>query len=101
MIDDVCQQQMSAEAKHPGPAASLSRSEVLTLALFGQWSEFKSERGFYCYAHTHLRAAFPTLPCREQLNRLIRQQHDALVAVSQMLVDCLPELHGLYERAHP
>jgi hypothetical protein len=41
------------------------RSEVVTLAVFGQWSQFESERGFYRYAQRHLRSAFPTLPERE------------------------------------
>jgi hypothetical protein len=79
MVDDFCKLSLPADL-HPGPQAALSRSEVVTLALFGQWQGFGSERGFYRYAQRHLRAAFPSLPTREQYNRQIRRQHAALVA---------------------
>ena len=45
MADDFCQTALPPEL-HPGPQAALSRSEVVTLALFGQWQGFGSERGF-------------------------------------------------------
>jgi hypothetical protein len=41
----------------PSPRASLSESEVLTLAVFARWSRFNSERDFYRYADTTLREA--------------------------------------------
>ena len=62
MIDDFCQSHGLAEKHRPGPAASLSCSGVVTLAVFGQWGQFKSERAFYRYAESHLRAAFPPCP---------------------------------------
>src|SRR5947209_14992858 len=86
MIDDFCQSRGFDEKPGPGPAASLSCSEVLTLAVFGQWAQFPSERAFYRYALRHLRAAFPTLPKREQFNR---QQRDVIVAFSLFLVEPL------------
>ena len=46
MADDFCKTSLPSEP-HPGPQAALSRSEVVTLALFGQWQSFGSERGFY------------------------------------------------------
>jgi hypothetical protein len=79
MVDDFCKTALPAESQ-PGPQAALSRSEVLTLAIFGQWQGFGSERGFYRYAQRHLRRAFPQLPTREQFNRQMRRHHDALVA---------------------
>ena len=78
MIDDFDQRHQPPEASRPDPAASLSRSEVVTLALFGQWACFRSERAFYRYALRHLRPAFPQLPSREQFNRLQRQPRDAI-----------------------
>ncbi len=72
MVDDFCQSELEPERPRPGPQASLSRSEVITLALFGQWVQFKSERAFARYAHQHLREAFPQLPDRSQFNRLQR-----------------------------
>ncbi|HYQ83904.1 MAG TPA: transposase, partial [Rubrobacter sp.] len=55
-----------------GPDASLSPSEVATLAIFARWARFGSERDFYRYAQAKLRNAFPTLPERSQFNRLVR-----------------------------
>jgi hypothetical protein len=48
MVDDFCKASLPPES-HPGPQAALSRSEVVTLAMFGQWQGFGSERGFYRY----------------------------------------------------
>src|SRR5256886_1234093 len=88
MVDDFCQTSLPPEP-HPDPQAALSRSEVVILALFGQWQGFGSERGFYRYAQRHLRAAFPSLPAREQYNRQVRRQHAALVAFFLHLVHLL------------
>jgi hypothetical protein len=97
MIDDFCQSHGFAEKHRPGPAASLSCSEVVTLAVFGQWARFPSERAFYRYAVGHLRAAFPTLPEREQFNRLQRGYRDVIVAFSLFLVEQMHAQHCLYE----
>ena len=59
-------------AIHPGRPAALWPSEVLTLAVFGQWAQFPSERACSRSADHHLRPAFPTRPCRPQLHRLLR-----------------------------
>jgi hypothetical protein len=80
MIDDFCQLEGFDQKHCPGPQASLSCSEVITLALFGQWGQFPSERAFYRYAQHHLRPAFPQLPHRSQFNRLLRKFHDAITA---------------------
>ena len=84
-------------APHPGPAPALSVSEVVTLALFGQWRHFGGERAFYRYAQRHLRAAFPTLPHRSQYNRLLRRCQDALVAVGHRLAQRLDARTCAYE----
>jgi len=55
MVDDFCKTSLPPE-QHPGRQATLSRSEAVTLALFGQWQGVGSERGFYRYAQRHLRA---------------------------------------------
>jgi hypothetical protein len=65
---------------HPGPVASLSASEVVTLALFAQWPQFPSEAAFYRYAAKHLRPLFPTLPSRAQFNRLVRHHTATITA---------------------
>jgi hypothetical protein len=61
MADDFCKYQLPPE-QTPGPKASLTRSEVVTLALFGQWNRFSSERGFYRYASKHLVLLSPPCP---------------------------------------
>jgi hypothetical protein len=96
MVDDFCKTALPPEP-HPGPPATLSRSEVVTLALFGQWQRFGSARGFYRSAQRHLRAAFPSLPTREQFNRQVRQQHTALVAFFLHLVRLLAAQRCAYE----
>jgi hypothetical protein len=70
MVDDFCQVHHFDEASHPGPAAALSCEEVVTLAMYGQWVQFPSERAFYRYAAHHLRGAFPTLPDRAPVQSL-------------------------------
>src|SRR5262245_19759058 len=96
MADDFCKTVLLPEP-HPGPQATLSRSEIVTLAIFGQWQGFGSERGFYRYAQRHLRRAFPQLPTREQFNRQVRQQHEAIVAFFLGLVQLLAARHCPYE----
>ena len=96
MADDFCKTSLPPEPQ-PGPQAALSRSEVVTLALFGQWQSFGSERGFYRSAQRHLRAALPSLPTREQCNRHVRQQSAALGAFFLHLVRLLAAQRCAYE----
>ena len=96
IVDDWCKTSLPPET-HPGPHAALTRSEVVTLAIFGQWQGFGSERGFYRYAQRHVRTAFPTLPTREQFKRQVRQQHDTLVACFLHLVQVVAAQRCPYE----
>jgi hypothetical protein len=96
MADDFCTTSLPPEPP-PGPQAALSRSEVVTLALFGQWQGFGSERGLYRSAPRHLRAAFPSLPTREPYNRQGRRQHAVLVAFVLHLVRLLSAQGGADE----
>jgi|SRR5581483_682122 len=50
MVDDFCQSHPITQDRHPGPQVVLPESEVVTLALFGQWAQFGSKRAFYRYA---------------------------------------------------
>jgi DDE family transposase len=97
MADDFCQAHFFTAKPTPGPMASLQCSEVITLALFGQWVQFPSERAFYRYAQQHLRAAFPQLPNRSQFNRLMRQYRDAITAFDLHLVELMQAREVLYE----
>ena len=55
MADDFCKRQPPRHPA-PGPEASLTESEVITLVIFSQWARFRSERDFYRYAPA---ASFP------------------------------------------
>jgi hypothetical protein len=81
IVDDFCKEHLPEQSK-PGPASGLSRSEVITLAILGQWSRWGSERGFYRFAEQCLRSAFPGLPNRSGYNRLARAQADAIARLS-------------------
>lgn len=61
------------EPPRPGPAPHLSRSEVLTISVVGQWGRFGSERDFWRWAERHLPPFFPQLPSRVQVNAAQRR----------------------------
>jgi len=96
MVDDFCKSS-PAPSRHRGPAPALSRSEAVTLALIGQWGHFLSERGFYRWARTHLKWAFPRLPHRSQLNRQMRDEHDTINVFSLFLVEQMQARACAYE----
>lgn len=72
IIDDWDKTQPPAPPR-PGPAPHLSRSEVLTIAVVGQWGRFASERDFWRWAEHHLPSFFPRLPSRVQFNQAQRR----------------------------
>lgn len=78
VIDEFAKSEAPPAPPSVGRRRRLCLSEVLTLAVFGQWSGFASQRAFYRYAQRHLRAAFPALPARSQLNRALRAAEGAL-----------------------
>jgi hypothetical protein len=95
MVDDF--RQSHPPERRPGPNASLSESEVVTLAIFARWSRFASERDFYRYAESHLREAFPTLPDRCQFNRLVRCSTELIEEVALHLAGVLEARQSPYE----
>lgn len=96
MIDDFDKAHLTQDIQ-PGPPASLTRPEVVTLALFSQWACFHSERGFYRWAERHLRSAFPALPARTQLNRQVRHHRAAITAFCRYLSEALGERQAAYQ----
>jgi hypothetical protein len=91
------QGETDAVAPQRGPAPSLIRSEVASLAIFAQWACFESERALYRDATRHVRAAFAGWPARSQFTRLVRQAQDRLVAVGQWLAGHLASGGCAYE----
>ena len=95
IADDFCQSHRPK--KRPGPKASLSESEVLTLAIFARFYRFASERDFYRYAKSNLRDAFPTLPERSQFNRCVRSQATLLEELALYLARMMEAQKSPYE----
>jgi hypothetical protein len=95
-VDDFVKFHLPKEV-HPGPQASISPSEVVTLAILGQWARFPSESDFYRYANKNLRSAFPNLPDQSQFNRLVRQHLSATIAFALHLSDILEAEPSPYE----
>ena len=96
LVDDFCNARLPPEAG-PGPAAALSRSEAVTLAVFGQWGRFASERGWWRFADARLRPLFPRLPDRAQLTRRVRRLGGAIAAFGLWLAEGLGALGQPYE----
>lgn len=85
LVDDVIKSQ-SPRPAHAGRRPSLTESEVVTLVITAQWKRFPSERAFARYATTQLRAFFPRMPDRAQLDRRMRATHAAVVTTFRALV---------------
>jgi hypothetical protein len=96
MVDDFCQSR-PRKVRRPGPDASLSDSEVVTLAVFARFSRFASERDFHRYAESNLRSAFPTLPDRSQFNRHVRSLARLLEEVALHLAELMGARECPYE----
>jgi hypothetical protein len=64
IADDFCKSQWLTlpMEREPGPTPFLSLNKVVTLAIFGQWTNFESELDFYRYAKRHLVRPFPPHP---------------------------------------
>ena len=87
LIDDFCRTRLPQEPNLPGPA--LTRSEVMTPALFGQWAQFRSEGDFYRFATSCLKHLFPKLPNLSPFNRAQRAHQHDLLRLSAFLVEKL------------
>ena len=96
MVDDWWQAHDAAAPQGPGRPATLSMSEVLTLAVVAQWPRWRSERDFWRFARAHLRAYFPALGNQSQFNRRVRAAEPALRALHAALAAQLGGPHAAY-----
>lgn len=96
IVDDVAIA-LGPEPSRPGPKRSLSRSELVTLAIFSQWHVFSSQRAFYRWASRHLRQAFPGLPDRAHFNTWLREEHELITRVALFVVEALEARWCAYE----
>jgi hypothetical protein len=91
LVDDWWRERHQPATRKPGRPASLSGSEVLTLAILAQWPRFRSERDFWRFASSHLRSYFPTLCSQSQLNRRVRALEPELRAFHGDLAETLAD----------
>jgi hypothetical protein len=80
----------------PGPTPKLTTSEVLTLAVVGQWRS-SSERATLRWAASALARWFPVLPSQSAFNRRVRRLGPVLQAVLLRLADLLVPPDAPYE----
>lgn len=97
MGDAVCQSEREPAKPNPGLHASLSKSEVITLALWGPWVPFPRERAWSRYTWHHLHEAFPPVPNRSQGTRHQRALREEITAGALFLVQLLQAQDTAYE----
>lgn len=96
LADAFCKTHLPPE-RRPGPPAALDRSEVVTLAVLGQWDRFRSERDCWRSADACLRPSFPRLPSRPPFNRQLRRPQAAITAFAHWLAAQLGAATTPYE----
>ena len=96
MVEDFCKDRLPVQ-RRPGPKPALTRGEVITLAVFSQWSRFLTQRDFYRFAEQCLRPYFPTLPHRTQFMRAARRHNRATEAFFLYMVELLEAGNAIYE----
>ncbi|MBK9125984.1 MAG: hypothetical protein IPM16_23045 [Chloroflexi bacterium] len=86
--------------RHRGGRMRMSDSEVLTVALAGQWQAgmpWRSEREVVAYVQRHLRGLFPTMLGRSAFNRRVRCLWGGFVRLQQLVAEQLRGADELYE----
>jgi len=86
--------------KQGGPPPHMSDSEVLTVALAGQWRvgvPWRSERGVVRYVQAHLRSLFPTMLQRSAFNLRVRRLWGAFILLQQAVAESLTRAEDGYE----
>lgn len=101
LVDDFCKQNPPTPHEQTlwatGRKRSLSRAEVVTLSIFGQWSRFRSEREFWSFCEQRLRPLFPALPDRAEFVRGQQRFSPTTVGVALHLAQLLGAGQAAYE----
>jgi hypothetical protein len=100
LVDDWYKEQIADLKPKVGAPAHLSDSEVLTLALVGQWRvgvPWHSERGLVRYIHAHGLGMFPKMLGYSAFNQRVRYLFGVLVRLQQQVADWLGQVQALYE----
>jgi hypothetical protein len=103
LIDDWYQAEVAPLlAQRRGRAVTMSDSEVLTVALAGQWQvgvPWRSERGVVRYLQQHGRPWFRTMLGRSAFNQRVRNLCTVLAALQRHLASVMAAAEPLYEVA--
>jgi hypothetical protein len=101
IVDDVYKTKIRTKIhKHAGAVARLSDSEVLTIALAGQWRKgvpWDSERGVVRWINAHGRGMFPKMLERSAFNRRVRWLWGAFILLQQEVGAWLSSAQDIYE----
>jgi hypothetical protein len=101
LVDDWYKQKMANQVRrHKGGPQKLSDSEVLTIALAGQWQvgvPWRSERGVVRYLQAHGRGWFPKMLERSAFNERVRQLCTVFAALQQWVVEQIEGSSVAYE----
>lgn len=100
VVDDWYKQEIAHLKPTLGAPARMSDSEVLTVAVVGQWRvgvPWQSERGLVRYIHSHGREMFPTMLQASAFNQRVRHLYGVLVSLQQAVANWLGQGQALYE----
>jgi hypothetical protein len=100
LVDDWYKEQIVNLKPTVGAPAQMSDSEVLTLALVGQWRvgvPWQSERGLVRYIHAHGLGMFPSMLQYSAFNQRVRHLFGVLVSLQQAVAHWLGHEQDLYE----
>jgi hypothetical protein len=100
LVDDWYKEQIADLKPKMGAPAQISDSEVLTLAVVGQWRvgvPWQSERGLVRYIQAHGRGMFPRMLGVSAFNQRVRYLSGILVSLQQAVATWLGQAQELYE----
>jgi hypothetical protein len=101
LVDDWYKAEMQDMiSRQRGPKPHMSDSELLTVALAGQWRAgvpWRSERGVVRYMQKHGRHWFPTMLQRSAFNERVRKLWRVFIALQQYFAKNLGSPQALYE----
>lgn len=100
LVDDWYKENIAGLKPKGGAPARMSDSEVLTVALVGQWRvgvPWQSERGLVRYMQAHGHAMFPTMLGKSGFNRRVRHLWGAFIVLQQVVGQLLDTNLAVYE----
>lgn len=100
LVDDWYKNEIAGLKPKVGAPGRMSDSEVLTVALVGQWRvgvPWQTERGLVRYIHAHGLGMFPRMLQYSAFNQRVRHLFGVLVSLQQAVATWLGHAQELYE----